>query len=262
MSQEILLSRDDAVATVTFNRPEQRNAISYDMWLELGRLANELSADESVHVVVFRGAGDEAFSAGADIKDFSERRYDSQSASKYADAFEGALDAIQLMDKPTISMIQGFCVGGGLELATATDIRIIARGATFGIPVARLGIVAGFREMRRIVSLIGPGQAAYLVLSGELIDAGEAYRIGLITRLVEPSALVREVYDLAQKMAELAPISHADHKAIIRTVLEHPGLDGMGPGELALQFRVFDSADFKEGMAAFLEKRKPRFMGR
>ena len=159
-------------------------------------------------------------------------------------------------------MIQGLRVGGGLELSTATDIRISTRGATFGIPVARLGIVAGFREMRRIVGLIGPGQAAYLVLSGELIDAGEAYRIGLITRLVEPSALVREAYDLAMKMAELAPASHADHKAIIRIVLGNPGLEGMGPGELALQFRVFDTADFKEGVAAFVEKRKPRFTGR
>lgn len=260
--QEILVERDGAVATVVFNRPEQRNAISFEMWGRLAELARELGGDDSVRAVVFRGAGDRAFSAGADIKDFARRRHDSESAAGYAEVFEGAMDLIEEMPKPTISMIRGFCVGGGLEFATATDIRIAARGSRFGVPVARLGIVAGFKEMRRLVALAGPGNTAYIALSGELIDADEALRMGFITRLVAPEDLEDEVYGLARTMAAHAPLSHAGHKAILRTVLQDPGLRRLTPEERALQFRVFDTEDFRIGTAAFVSKTRPEFTGR
>lgn len=257
----LLFQRDGAVATVVFNRPAQRNAISYDMWLALREHMSELAGDKKVRCVVFRGAGGEAFSAGADIKDFPEHRYDSESAKTYGAAIEATLDAIDEIPKPTISMIEGFCVGGGLELASATDIRIAARGSRYGIPVARLGITAGFKEMRRVVRLAGAGNASYIALSGELLDAENAFRIGLLTELVAPEALEDRVYGLARRMAELAPISHADHKEIIRTVADNPGLAGMTDEDFALQYRVFDTDDFKEGLSAFVEKRKPRFKG-
>ncbi len=261
-ADEILITRDGPVATVTLNRPESHNAISYRMWQRLCEVVGESGEDPAVRVVVFRGGGEKAFSAGADIKDFPENRHDSESAKRYAQAFDGALDAIDELEVPTISMIRGICVGGGLELATATDIRIAATGSTFGVPVARLGIVAGFKEMRRIVRLVGTGQASYIVLSGELIDAQEAYRIGLVTRLVAPESLESETYELAARIADLAPVSHADNKAIIRAVEEDPGLERLGAESMRLQYRVFDTDDFQEGMTAFMEKRKPRFTGR
>ncbi len=260
-TDHLLFQRDDAVATVVFNRPAQRNPISYDMWLALREHMSELARDEGIRCVVFRGAGGEAFSAGADIKDFVQHRYDSESAKTYGAVIEAALDAIDEIPKPTISMIEGFCVGGGLELASATDIRIAAHGSRYGVPVARLGITAGFKEMRRVVRLVGVGNASYIALSGELMDAENALRIGLLTELVEPAALEERVYSLARRMAELAPMSHADHKEIIRTVANNPGLTGMTDDEFSLQYRVFDTEDFKEGMSAFMKKRKPRFKG-
>jgi len=122
----LILERRDGIATVTFNRPEQRNAISYRGWLDLRRIASELEQDPEVKVVVFTGAGDEAFSAGADIKDFDRHRSDSERAKVYAEAFDGALDDIEALSKPTVSLIKGYCVGGGCELSMATDIRIAA----------------------------------------------------------------------------------------------------------------------------------------
>ena len=262
MSDEILVSKDGAVATVTFNRPEVRNAISHGMWVELREVARELSADDGVRCVVFRGGGEEAFSAGADIKDFAEHRHDSASAAGYAEVFEGAMDLVEEMPKPTISMIRGFCIGGGIEFATATDIRIASEDSRFGVPIARIGVVAGYKEVRRLVVLVGRGNAAQMLLGGDIIDAAEAYRIGLVTKVVPGEALEEEVYGLARRVARLAPLSHRAHKAVIRTVSTNPGLEGLSGEERALPLGVFDSADFREGTAAFLEKRRPEFTGR
>lgn len=262
---EILQSREEGVVTVTLNRPPQRNAINLSMWQALRSIADELAVDSSARCVVFRGAGEEAFSAGADIREFNEERYDSASAEAYAERFEGALDAIESLPQPTVSMIQGFCVGGGLELASTTDIRIASAGATFGVPVARLGIVAGFHEMRRIVNLIGPVHASYLMFSGALISAEEAARVGLINRRVRDDSegsLADATYDLARRIAALAPISHRDHKRIIHAVARDPDLSRLSEAEREIQFRVFDTEDFQEGRAAFLEKRTPQFEGR
>lgn len=262
LSDDVLVSREGAVATVTFNRPEVRNAISYGMWVDLREVARELSADTEVRCVVFRGAGDGAFSAGADIKDFAEHRHDSASAANYAAAFEEAMDVVEEMPKPTISMIRGFCMGGGIEFATATDLRIASDDSRFAVPPARLGVVAGYREVRRLVTLVGRANVAQMLLAAEVIDAGEALRIGLVTRVVPGDELEDEVYGLARRMTRLAPLSHRVHKAVIGTVSVNPGLDGLSEEQRALPFEVFDSADFREGVAAFLEKRRPEFDGR
>ncbi|MCH7643171.1 MAG: enoyl-CoA hydratase/isomerase family protein [Chloroflexi bacterium] len=262
-AETILVERDGPVATIVLNRPDKLNAISLDMWGELSRQAETLGSDEGVRVIVFRGAGGRAFSAGADIGDFETSRHDSSSAIKYAEVFEGALEKVAGLSVPTISMIEGVCVGGGLELASVTDIRIAAEGSRFGVPVARIGVVAGYGEMRRLVSIAGPANAAYIVLSGEILDHQTALGMGLLARVLEPEKLSDHVYELARRIADLSPVSHAAHKEILETLLVNPALDGVdtkAPG--GPQFRSFDSEDFKIGTAAFINKTKPRFVGR
>ena len=155
MNDHILLDSASPVATVTFNRPSQRNAISFVMWREFADIMQKLDADRSVRAVVITGAGGEAFSAGADIQDFDDYRSDSTKGRGYNDAVNGALKALSEMATPTISMIQGFAVGGGCELAVATDLRIVSDDSRMGIPVGKLGISIGHREMRGLVNLVG-----------------------------------------------------------------------------------------------------------
>jgi enoyl-CoA hydratase/carnithine racemase len=261
LSNHILVAASGPVATVTLNRPEQRNAISYQMWLDLGEIAARLGADRSVRCVVFRGAGDQAFSAGADIKDFPEHRHDSKSAARYAEASEGAMNLVERMPQPTISMVRGYCVGGGLELATCTDIRVAALGSKFGVPVSRISVVAGYREVQRIARLAGPAAAAYLLHSGRLIGHEEAVRCGLVMLAVPPEKLEEDTYALAGDIARGAPLSHSAHKIILSKVQDDPGLLTLANSDRALQFSVFDSSDFREGTAAFREKRPPKFTG-
>ena len=262
MPDDILLDRTDGIATVTFNRPDQRNAIDYHGWLELRRIAIDLDRDDSVRVVVFTGAGDRAFSAGADIKDFESYRDNSEKAQVYAEAFDGAMDAIEAVSKPTVCLIKGFCVGGGCEMSMACDIRIAADNSRFGIPVARLSILVGYREMRRLINLVGPGNASYILLSARLLDSAEALRVGLVNQVVPLAEVDDCVYDLAREMVPLAPLSQARHKLIRQLVLENPALEGLTDEEQLLPFTNFDSEDFQEGRAAFVERRQPSFRGR
>ncbi len=259
---KVYLEQRGPLATIIINRPEQRNAINHEMWLELERLAVELNADEATRVVVIRGAGEEAFSAGADIAEFGERRNDSSQARVYSEAFDGALDAIWALNKPTISMIRGFCIGGGLELACCTDLRIAAEGSRYGIPTARLGVLVGYREMRRLLQLVGPGGAAEILIAARILGGEDALRLGLITRLVSAEELEAEVLKTAEEIAGMAPLIQRCHKQIMRTVLHRPSLEGLTPEEEALPFSCFDTEDFQEGRRAFLEKRKPVFRGR
>ena len=262
MTSDILFEQRDGVATVTFNRPERRNAITYDGWKRLQRIAEEAASDDGVRVVVFTGSGELAFSAGADIADFDRYRHDAASAKGYAEAFDGALDAVESIPKPTLSLIRGYCIGGGCELSMATDIRIAATGSRFAIPVAKLNILIGYKEMRRLVRLVGPGRASYILMSGRQIDAQEALRFGLVDHVVPDEEIEERVYGLAREMVPLAPLSQRRHKEIMQIVLNNPGLEDLTPDQQDLPFANFDSADFIEGRRAFLERRPPRFQGR
>ena len=262
MTEDILVERRGGIATVTFNRPERRNAITYDGWRALRGIAGEIASDDGIRVVVFTGAGDRAFSAGADIHDFDRYRNDASTAREYAAAFEGALDAVEGIPKPTVSLIRGFCIGGGCELSMATDMRVASDGSRFGIPAARIGIVIGYKEMRRLLRLVGPGHASYILMSGRQIDADQALRFGLVDHVAAPEQVEEYVYDLAREMVPLAPLSQSGHKEIIRTVLDDPGLIDLTPYQEDLPFANFASADYAEGRRAFLERRPPRFQGR
>ena len=262
MADNILHDRRDGIATITINRPERRNAVGYEGWLELRRTVEGIAEDDSVRVVVITGAGDEAFSAGADIRDFDRSRADSTQARVYQAAFAGAMDAIEALPVPTVCLIKGFCVGGGCELTLAADLRIAADNGRFGIPAARLGIVIGYGEMDRLTRLVGPGNASYILLSGRIIDAGEALRIGLVNEVVPLGEIDGRVQELAGEMARLAPLSQRQHKRIMRRVLRDPSLETLTPEEEGLPFANFDSEDFREGRGAFAERRQPEFKGR
>ncbi len=256
----ILLRRETAVATVTINRPAQRNAISFTMWQQLTELMRELDADRTVRCVVIAGAGDEAFSAGADISDFEEYRSDSVKGRAYNRAVDGLLETVAEIGTPVISMIRGFAAGGGCELAVATDLRIAAEGSRLGIPVARLGITIGHREMYGLVNLVGKGNALYILLSGRLLDANEALRTGLVNQVVPSENLEDVTYQLASDIANLAPLSHAVNKKTLNQVLAKPSLN-LTPEEADLPLTQFDTRDYREGFRAFLDKRRPEFIG-
>ena len=256
----ILLRNESPVATVTINRPAQRNAISFAMWTELTALLRRLDADRDVRCVVLTGAGDTAFSAGADIGDFEAYRSDSAKGRVYNQAVDGLLETVAEIGTPVISMIRGFAAGGGCELAVATDLRIAATGSRLGIPVARLGITIGHREMYGLVNLVGKGNALYILLSGRLLDADEALRIGLVNQVVPDEKLEEVTYKLAADIAALAPLSHAVNKKTMNQVLAKPSLN-LTPEEADLPLTQFDTRDYHEGFRAFLEKRRPEFIG-
>ena len=256
----ILLRREPPVATVTINRPAQRNAISFTMWGQLTELMNDLDNDRDIRCVVIAGAGDEAFSAGADISDFEAHRSDSRRGRVYNRAVDGLLEKVAEMGTPVISMIDGFAAGGGCELAVATDLRIASENSRLGIPVARLGITIGHREMYGLVNLVGKGNALYILLSGRLLDAAESLRIGLVNQVVPAEQLEAVTYKLAADIASLAPLSHAVNKKTLNQVLAKPSLD-LTPDEADLPLNQFDTRDYQEGYRAFLQKRRPTFIG-
>ena len=261
MADEILLEIHNKVANITFNRPDQHNAIAYDGWLQLIDIVSQIKLDPDIRVVVFSGAGSRSFSAGADIRDFDSHRYDSASSKIYSEAFDGALDEIETLPMPTISKIRGICVGGGCELSMATDIRIASEDSKFGIPVAKLGILVGYREMKRLINLVGQGNASYILLSGRIVGAKEAERMGLITKTVSNDSLNEAVKKLIAEMVPLAPLSQSRHKEILQKVLSNQSLEGFTTEEAHLPFTNFDSQDFNEGKSAFVDRRSPIFKG-
>ena len=221
---------------------------------------NDLDNDRDIRCVVIAGAGDEAFSAGADISDFEAHRSDSQRGRIYNRAVDGLLEKVAEMGTPVISMIDGFAAGGGCELAVATDLRIASEHSRLGIPVARLGITIGHREMYGLVNLVGKGNALYILLSGRLLDAAESLRIGLVNQVAPAEQLEAVTYKLAADIASLAPLSHAVNKQTLNQVLAKPSLD-LTPEEADLPLTQFDTRDYQEGYRAFLQKRRPTFIG-
>ena len=198
---KILLSRKDAVATITFNAPERLNAIEYEMWVEIGSLMPELDADDSVRAVVFRGAGERAFSAGADISRFKQERYSSAQAKHFSETgFLRGLDAVDAFSKPVICLIRGACVGGGVELAAATDLRVAGESSRFGIPVAKLGLVAGYSELRRFVYSIGPARTLDMLLTAKLFTSKEMLDAGFLARVVPDEEVEAAAYEMAERI--------------------------------------------------------------
>ncbi|HSU16260.1 enoyl-CoA hydratase/isomerase family protein [Longimicrobium sp.] len=256
--ETIRLDRDAAVAILTIDRPEKRNALSSAVRAELIAALDQLRGDDGVRVIVITGAGDKAFVAGADIAEFAQRTPLEQRAAM---AGRTVFAEIAAHPKPVIAMINGFCLGGGCELALACDIRIASDAAKLGQPEINLGIIPGGGGTQRLPRVVGTGQAMRLVLSGELIDAAEALRIGLVD-VVHPAAELRErTLEFARKMAEKSPVALRMAKSAIRAAAEMP-LSAGDAYETELFITCFGSDDRREGVAAFMEKRPASFTGR
>ena len=256
--QTLLVELDGGVATVTVNRPDKRNALNSQVRADILMALDYLRDDASVRVVVFTGAGDKAFVAGADIGEFAER-----TPLEQREAMTGrrVFDEIAAFPKPTIAMINGFCLGGGCELALACDVRVASDAAKLGQPEINLGIIPGGGGTQRLPRVVGTGQAMRLILSGEIVDAAEALRIGLVD-VVHPAAALRgRTMELARGMAAKSPVALRMAKAAVRAAAEMPLAAGLAY-ETELFVTCFGSDDKREGVAAFLEKRPAEFTGR
>jgi enoyl-CoA hydratase/carnithine racemase len=258
---KMLATRQGGIGIVTFNQPEKHNAISVEMWQGLADILDKFDADDGVRVVVLTGAGSRAFVSGADISQFEAQRSNADAQQTYDRQTADGRDKLGAFRKPTIAMIRGYCIGGGLAIAMQTDLRIASSDSQFGIPAAKLGIAYGFVGLRNLVSLVGPAHARMLMYTAERIGADEARQIGLINRVVAPEALESVVFEIANQIAANAPLSVAASKIAIDQVLLDPGERDLVALDRATA-ACFDSADYSEGRAAFREKRKPNFQGR
>ena len=256
---QLQLTIDAQVATIIIDRPAQRNAINYAMWAALPDLCTRLNADPAVRVVVWSGAGEEAFSAGGDIGEFQEHRSNAAQTRAYNDVVERALDAVLALGKPTIAKVKGYCVGGGCILAAYCDVRIAADNARFGVPVARLGMPITYPQMQRFVHLIGAAATLDLLLTARLLTADEARESQLCSRIFPLDEIDAAVDQLAQGMTRLSPRTQRVHKQMLQSILHTPDLTRLTPDEHTLLDDSFDSPDYAEGVRAFLEKRPPRF---
>jgi enoyl-CoA hydratase/carnithine racemase len=255
----VRVERQGEVARVTLDRPDKLNAVNNAMWDRLRELFGELDADASLRCVIVAGAGERAFSVGADIGEFEANRSSVERARRYALRTHAALAAIARCRHPVLAEIRGLCVGGGLELACCCDLRLAGESARFGVPVKRLGLVVAYSELQPLVDLVGPASAMEILLEGEVFGVQRAYDMGLVNRVVPDAALAAEVEASAARICEGAPLVASWHKKFTRRLMDPTPLSAEELGE---SYACFGTEDFRIGYQAFLAKTKPVFRGR
>jgi len=259
MSDPVYIERNGAIATVVLNNPDKLNALSYGMWMRLGEIARELEADDGVRCIVLRGAGEQAFAAGADISEFDKMRANARVAKDYGGKIEGAMRAVAECRHPTVAMIHGVCVGGGLEIASQCDLRICGASSRFGIPINKLGLVLGYGEMAALVDLVGRATALEILLEGRVFGAEEAKQKGLVNRVVADDQVSAEALAAAARIAAGAPLVARWHKKFARRLADPRALSEAERDE---GYACFDTEDYRIGFKAFLAKQKPQFKGK
>ena len=260
-TERVQVRLDGAALHIVFANPARHNALSVDMWGAVPPLLAQADADERVRLVVFSGAGEKAFVSGADISQFEDQRAAQEAVQHYEALAEDALMGIHRFPKPTLACIRGWCIGGGVNVAISCDIRIAASDAVFSIPAARLGLGYRYSALKNLVDLIGVGAAKDLFYTARRIDAAEALRLGLVSRVATVGDLSSLLAEYTSSICENAPLTIRAAKVIVGEILKpSPELDMQRCRELILG--CFQSEDYAEGRRAFMEKRRPVFNGR
>ena len=260
-SDKMLARKDGAVAHMIFNNPHRHNAVSMEMWEAAESILSDFNADADIRVIVLSGAGGKAFVSGADISKFEDERASADAVKQYSETTARAYANLYNSPKPTLAMIRGYCIGGGLGLAACCDIRFCTEGSRFGLPAAKLGLGYSLSSIKRLADVVGIPAAKDICLSARRYDAKEAQAMGLVHGVLPDTALDAYVEEYAAKIAANAPLTVAAMKKIFVELAKSPGERDSDACQIAVD-RCFSSEDYSEGRRAFMEKREPRFRGR
>jgi len=258
---KLLVEKRGPVGWIVFDQPARRNAINGAMWRGIAPAMARFDADPEVRCVAFRGAGTEAFSAGADISEFEGKRASEESVGQYDDLLDQVLHSIQGSPKPSVAMIHGYCFGGGVEVALACDLRYCAAAAQFAIPAAKLGLAYNVEGHKRLLETVGHARAREIMFLGRRYPAGEALAMGLVHRILPDAELESFVGQVLADLSENAPLSILNTKTILEEYVKSSGAPDAARMRAAME-RCARSEDYREGRRAFMEKRKPRFKGK
>jgi enoyl-CoA hydratase/carnithine racemase len=261
MTDKMLAAKEGRVGIMTFNNPEKHNAVSYEMWEAAEVILEDFAADPEVRVIVLTGAGGKAFVSGADISKFESERASLEATQRYNTLIDRLYDRIYTIDKPTIAMIRGYCIGGGLNLAICCDMRFATPTSRFALPAAKLGLGYGYSGLRKYVETLGPAVTKEIFFTGRQVGAEEALRWGMLNHVVADDALEQTVMDTANVIADNAPLTIKGIKISTVEALRDPANRDLGRAAEAVA-ACFASQDYIEGRQAFMAKRKPNFTGR
>jgi enoyl-CoA hydratase/carnithine racemase len=261
MTDKMIARKDGAIGYVIFNNPARHNAVSLEMWEATSRILADFRADDAVRVVVLAGAGPKAFVSGADISKFDSERASEEAVARYNRQTEKTYSDIHEFPKPTIAMIRGYCVGGGVGIATCCDIRIASQDSRFAVPAAKLGLGYDYPGLKRLIDIVGGSFAKEIFFTARQFDAEEARTMGLVNRVVADGELEAYVKGYAETIAANAPLTIGSVKLIVREALKDESRRDTAAMAESVR-RCFASRDYVEGRTAFMEKRKPRFTGR
>ena len=260
-TDKMLSRKEGSIGYVIFNNPERHNAVSLDMWMRTSEILESFRNDSDVRVVVITGAGGKSFVSGADVSRFESERSSQDATKLYSEKVGAANEAIYEFPKPTIAMIKGYCIGGGLGLAVCCDLRICSDNSKFGIPAAKLGLGYGYSGVKRLSDLVGPAFTKEIFFTARQFDAEEARVMGLVNRVVKPDELETYVKNYAETIAGNAPLTVKTAKFIANEAVRDESKRNLARAAEMVE-TCFQSNDYVEGRRAFMEKRKPAFQGK